>query len=184
MYNNVRFLRLETKNFRNLRFNKTAIIMKNKLIKDYVQQLHDILDEEVWLDENFEKKLSQVSEDKIFIRPIPEIHSVAELISHLHEWRLETISRLKGNKQGFVEDDPRNWRTNDELKPAGWKALKSKFYESQQQLIDFLLKKDDDYLEQKYPHYTYTNKYLVQGMIQHDVYHLGQLGITIKLLGK
>ena len=158
--------------------------MSTTLINDYIQQLQDVLNEQIWLDENFDKKLSQVTEEEIFVRPIPEIHSVAELISHLHEWRLETLSRLKGNKQGFVEDDPRNWRTNDELKPVGWAVLKQKFYDSQQELIDFLKTKDDTYLEQKYPHYDYTNKYLVQGMVQHDAYHLGQLGITIKLLKK
>lgn len=158
--------------------------MSNILINDIIRQLEEVMNADIWLDENFDKKLGQVSEDEVFIRPIPEIHSVAELISHLHEWRLETISRLKGNKQGFVEDDPRNWRTNDELKAVGWENLKRNFYESQQQLIDFLATKDDDYLEEKYPHYTYNYKYLAQGMIHHDMYHLGQLGITIKMLKK
>lgn len=158
--------------------------MSTILINDYIQQLQDVLGADIWLDENFDKKLSQVNKEEIFVRPIPEIHSIAELISHLHEWRQETLSRLKGNKQGFVENDPRNWRTNDELKSSGWEILKRNFYESQQQLIDFLKQKNDAYLEEKYPHYDYTNKYLVQGMVQHDAYHLGQLGITIKLLKK
>ncbi len=156
--------------------------MNQVLINDYIQQLQDITLGEVWLDETINKKLGEVEEKDVFTRPIPELHSVAELISHLHEWRLETISRLKGNKQGFVEDDPRNWRTNDELKVVGWQQLKQNFYNSQQQLIDFLKGKDDEYLQQKYPHYTYTYKYLVQGMIHHDVYHLGQMGLTIKML--
>lgn len=156
--------------------------MKQILIKDYIQQLQDMLTGPVWLDETFTKKLSEVKEQDVFTRPIPELHSVAELISHLHEWRLETISRLKGNKQGFTEDDPRNWRTNDELKAEGWELLKKNFYGSQQQLIDFLHEKDDEYLEQQYPHYAYTNKYLVQGMVHHDAYHLGQMGLTIKIL--
>lgn len=156
--------------------------MNNILINDIIRQLREVMDADIWLDENFDKKLSQVKENEVFTRPIPEIHSVAELISHLHEWRLETISRLKGNKQGFVEDDPRNWRTNDELKTVGWENLKRNFYESQQQLIDFLAIKDDDYLEEKYAHYAYNYKYLAQGMIHHDMYHLGQLGITIKML--
>lgn len=156
--------------------------MKQILIKDYIQQLQDMLTGPVWLDETFTKKLSEIKEQDVFTRPIPELHSVAELISHLHEWRLETISRLNGNKQGFAENDPRNWRTNDELKAEGWEQLKKNFYDSQQQLIDFLTEKDDEYLEQQYPHYTYTNKYLVQGMVHHDAYHLGQMGLTIKML--
>src|SRR5688572_19914306 len=103
--------------------------MSTILINDIIRQIRDVMDADIWLDENFDKKLSQVKEDEVFTRPIPEIHSVAELISHLHEWRLETISRLKGNKQGFAEDDPRNWRTNDELKTIGWDNLKRNFYE-------------------------------------------------------
>jgi uncharacterized damage-inducible protein DinB len=157
--------------------------MSTLLINDYCQQLTDIINADLWLDENFEKKLSQVQNEQVFTRPIPELHSVAELISHLYEWRIEIIGRLKGNPRSMGEDDDqRNWKTNEILKADGWENLLNNFHKSQQQIIAFLKTKDDRYLDEKYPHSDYTYKYLVHGLIHHDCYHLGQLGITIKLL--
>ena len=157
--------------------------MSTSLINDYCQQLTDIMNADLWLDENFEKKLSQIQKDQVFKRPIPEIHSVAELLSHLYEWRIDLIGRLKGHPKSIQEDDDqRNWKTNEILKAAGWENLYNNFHRSQEEIVSFLKTKDDSYLDEKYPHSDYTYKYLVQGLIHHDCYHLGQLGLTIKLL--
>lgn len=156
--------------------------MGTVLINDYIQQLEDIIDADLWLDENFEKKISQVSEDAVFKRPIQGLHSVAELISHLYEWRMDLIGRLNGHPRSLNEGDERNWRTNDMLKAEGWQKLRDNFYKSQQQITAFLKTRDDRYLDESYPHSDYTYRYLVQGLIHHDCYHLGQLGLTVKFL--
>jgi len=157
--------------------------MSSLLINDYCQQLTDIMNADLWLDENFEKKLSQVQKDQVFKRPIPELHSVAELLSHLYEWRIDLIGRLKGYPRSIEDDnDPRNWKTNDILKAEGWENLYNNFQKSQQEIVSFLKTKDDRYLDEIYPHSDYTYKYVVKGLIHHDCYHLGQLGLTIKLL--
>jgi uncharacterized damage-inducible protein DinB len=156
--------------------------MSTLLINDYCQQLKDIMNADLWLDENFEKKFSQIEKDQVFTRPIPEIHSVAELLSHLYEWRMDIIGRLKGSPPSLDDENLRNWKTNDILETEGWENLYNNFHESQQEIVAFLKTKDDSYLGEKYPHSDYTYKYLVQGLIHHDCYHLGQLGITIKLL--
>lgn len=162
--------------------------MTNILIKDLIQQLKDIENADLWIDENFEKKLLQVDEQTAFERPIPDIHSVAEIISHLTEWRKEAFSRLKGNPRGLEMTDAANWRSNEDLKVKGWENLLKEFYTSQQQIISFLEEKDDDYLYSPYlfaqPSFPHNFQYLVTGLIHHDFYHLGQIGITIKFLKK
>ncbi|HSJ68754.1 MAG TPA: hypothetical protein VK921_13805 [Anditalea sp.] len=57
--------------------------MENKLVQNIIKQLKDILDQDIWLDENFHKKWESISDRQAFERPLPEMHSVAELISHL-----------------------------------------------------------------------------------------------------
>ncbi|WP_314058012.1 hypothetical protein [Empedobacter brevis] len=57
--------------------------MENKLINNFVQQLKNNNEGSSWLDENFSKKLENVTEKNAFIRPLPEIHSVAELAAHI-----------------------------------------------------------------------------------------------------
>lgn len=162
--------------------------MGNILIKDMIQQLKDVENADLWIDENFEKKFSQINDKTAFEQPISDMHSVAEIVSHLIEWRKEVLSRLNGNPRGLEMNDTANWRSNEELKEQGWDHLLSDFYSSQQRVISFLEEKDDSYLYASYPFadpsFPHNFKYLATGLIHHDLYHLGQIGIVIKYLNK
>lgn len=155
--------------------------MDNKLIKNIIHQFQDVQNQEKWLDVNFKKKIEELSENQAFQRPLPELHSVAELISHLLEWRKEIILKLSGQDAKLTVESPENWRPNEELKLIGWKKLKSDFYNSHKELSQLIEKQSDEYLENKSKD-GYRFKYLIQGLIHHDLYHLGQIGITIKYL--
>lgn len=154
--------------------------MSNPLIQNLVKQLQDVQDGDLWLDENFTKKIDSLNEEHAFTRPIPEIHSVAEIISHLFEWRKDCINKLQGEKSTLTVESKENWRSNEELKKIGWKKLKGDFYASQYHLIRLIEVKEDSFLTQKQGKYTFQN--LLEGMVHHDLYHLGQIGISIKLL--
>lgn len=155
--------------------------MKNTFIKNILSQLHDIQDGEIWLDENFKKKIDNLPEGIAFKRPLPELHSVAELISHLLVWRKESILKIVGQKSELTMASPENWLSNEELQKTGWENLKKAFYHSQVELIELIKNKSDDFLEEEYTN-GYNFKYLLEGLIHHDMYHLGQIGIVIKLL--
>lgn len=156
--------------------------MATTLINNIIKQLRDVENADLWLDENFEKKLAAITEGNAFVRPISGLHSAAELVSHLAVWRRVNISRLNGNTFDMPDNHPDNWKTNDELKPMGWENLKKDFHQSQQEVIDLLEGKDDEWLEKTSTHSGKDNRYLLDGLIHHDFYHLGQLGLTIKFL--
>jgi uncharacterized damage-inducible protein DinB len=155
--------------------------MDNKLIVNTIQQMLDVQEENKWLDENFRSKIDKLTEEEAFRRPIHGIHSVAELISHVLEWRKESIRILNGSKPQLKIESPENRRTNDALKNEGWHNLKAEFYDSQKRIINILNNQTDQYLQKEYE-YGCKYKYLIEGLIHHDLYHLGQIGITIKLL--
>lgn len=155
--------------------------MENKLITNIVRQFQDVQEQELWLDENFKKKIDRLSEGLAFERPLPELHSVAELISHILVWRKECILKLKGQNSQLTMDSPENWLANDVLRRTGWETLKSEFYNSQKEIVELIENETDDYLEKQHTD-GYTFKYLLEGLIHHDLYHLGQIGIVIKFL--
>ncbi|WP_294244023.1 DinB family protein [uncultured Chryseobacterium sp.] len=158
--------------------------MATNLIEDMIKQFNDLHDGDVWLDETFAKKFEQINEAEAFTRPLPDLHSPAELVSHLIVWRRAVMGRLKGLVVRLELDDPSNWKTNDELRPAGWEALKKELYQSRQEIIDILNGKDDTYLNTISADYGKDFRYFLQGLIHHDLYHMGQLGISIKYLKK
>ena len=156
--------------------------MKNDLIQHYISELSEFMQGDPWVDETFAKKLASINENNAFIRPIPNIHSVAEVISHLLEWRLCILSYLRGGSRTLRDSDAANWRTNVELSQIGWQSLLAVFYKSQEEIIDLLKTKDDQFLSEIALGETHQLKYYVDGLLQHDMYHLGQIGLIIKLL--
>jgi uncharacterized damage-inducible protein DinB len=154
----------------------------NTLISTHISHLNDLISGDPWLDESFQKKLEPVYDNNAFTRPLPELHSVAELISHMTEWKLSVISMLKGGHRTLTMASTRNWRTNDELAPIGWNALLQRFYDTHDELIALLRIIDDTYLTKPNPDEPGDYNHILTGIIDHDVYHLGQLGITIKYL--
>jgi uncharacterized damage-inducible protein DinB len=157
--------------------------MPRILINNIIRQLNEIQDGSLWFDQCFKDKIDNLSDDDVFTRPIPEIHSVAEHVSHMLEWRKECILRFKGLKTELM-NSPDDWKDNIELGKLGWANLKNSLYNSRIELIELFTNQDDTYLENKFLDTEYNFHYLIEGIIQHDLYHLGQIGVTIKLLNE
>ena len=156
------------------------------LVEELIAQLREIQGERIWIGENFTKKLANVDEGEVFIRPLPDLHSVAEIISHLTTWRKETILKIKTGEGSLTDDCEENWHSNDVLIRIGWKKILDDYKNTLAELIALIEKKEDSFLREKYydtdfkGHYDY--RFVLNGMLHHDIYHLGQLGIIIKLL--
>jgi uncharacterized damage-inducible protein DinB len=157
--------------------------MSQILIKNIIRQLNEIHDGALWFDECFRNKIDKLTDDEALTRPIPQIHSVAELVSHCLAWRKECMLRFKDLRTELM-NSPDDWKNNIELSKAGWTELKNSFYESRTELIHLIENQDDTFLEKINPVSDCTYHYLIEGIIHHDLYHLGQIGITIKLLNE
>jgi uncharacterized damage-inducible protein DinB len=157
--------------------------MPDILIKNIIRQLNEIQDGSLWFDQCFKEKTGALSEEEAFTRPLPQVHSVAEHLSHILEWRKECLLRFNGQRRELM-NSPEDWKDNTTLRKTGWASLQKLFYESTIALISVLENKDDAWLETIFLDTGYTFYYLIEGIIQHDLYHLGQIGITVKLLNK
>ena len=94
------------------------------LINNFIRQFKEIQDGQVWLNVSYKKKLDLLNENNFFSRPIPDLHSVAELISHLTFWRQEAILKIKTRKGLLTDESEENWLTIDQLKKFGWKKIR------------------------------------------------------------
>ena len=158
----------------------------NYLINHIIQQLEDVQHGKLWIGSSYDSKLNQLDEVSFFVRPLDGLHSVAEIISHLTLWRKETILKIQTGEGSKTEDCEENWLTNDQLKSLGWNHIKSKYDQTLSEIIKLLKIKEDSFLDESYydtdfkNHYPYS--FVINGMLHHDLYHLGQLGIIIKFL--
>jgi hypothetical protein len=156
------------------------------LIENIISQLKDIQEGKNWIGSSFEKKLKMVSEDEAFQRPLPDLHSVAEIISHLTAWRRDAILKIRTGKGTLTEGAEENWLSNEKLRTIGWKRILTDHNNSLSELIELLRIREDGFLKEKYYDTDFKGyfdyKFVIDGMLHHDLYHLGQLGIIIKFL--
>lgn len=155
--------------------------MSQILINDLIRQMHELHDGSKWFDQYFRDKIGGLSEAEAFAKPHPQLHSVAEHVSHMLEWRKECIQRFQDKKYDLMHA-PEDWKDNAELRQAGWHSLLAAFEQSRYEMIALIEGKDDSYLQTPFQDTEYNYHYLIEGILQHDIYHLGQIGITLKMM--
>lgn len=57
--------------------------MTNVLINNLIRQLREIENGSLWFDQSFKDKIDHLSEEDALTQPMPQIHSVAEHVSHM-----------------------------------------------------------------------------------------------------
>ncbi|MTB53526.1 DinB family protein [Lewinella sp. W8] len=158
----------------------------NPLIHHLLEQLQEIQDGKLWMGDSFQQKLDSISEEEAFVRPLPELHSVAELLAHLTAWKKDALLKVQRGTGELTSEDAADWPTNQALKDLGWKRLREENEKSHHDLLKALRGKEDAFLEETYQDQdfkgTFPLSFALNGILHHDLYHLGQMGIVIKLL--
>lgn len=156
----------------------------NEQIAELTSQVEEYYNQKPWYGNSLLKILEDVSETDAFRQPSKDAHSIAELVSHLIYWRMALIKRLEGNleyKPSMKSEE--NWQPLEKLTAEGWAALKGRLNDSQDALVSLLKEEDDTLLEKVYSEKA-TFRKLIVGVIQHDIYHTGQVAYVKSLLAK
>ncbi|MFK7983138.1 MAG: DinB family protein [Saprospiraceae bacterium] len=130
--------------------------------------------------------MKNINEHNAFIKPLPDLHSVAEIISHLTTWQKETILKIETGKGRLTDDSEENWYSNEKLKEKKWSTILNEYKTSLAKLIELLKTKEDSFLNEQYYDADFKGdfpySFVINGMLHHNIYHLGQIGIIVKYL--
>lgn len=136
-----------------------------------------------WHGNNLAEVISGVNPEKAFVHPVPEAHSIAELVLHISSWTTEVISRLHGNLP--KEPVKGDWRTADDESTEGWNAIVAEFNEVNEDLLNLIATFPQDQWEIRLPSRSLSEAGLsyfecLNGLIQHHAYHSGQIALLTK----
>jgi len=156
--------------------------VSNAKVRMYVQQFVQNYEGGSWQAENFIDKLNDVDESLAFQQPMPGVHSVAEIVWHCCYWRTVLINSLNGD-YGYRERTmgELNFLPLEAVRKKGWKTLLSDLELTQKVLLVMLGRmRDRDLLKEYTPGHTFDH--MIVGIVQHDIYHLGQIGLVKKIV--
>lgn len=162
-------------------FCQNEIIMNNET-QSIIRNLEITLDGEPWFGRSMYAILREIDESLAYTKPNSNSHSLIELLYHSLTWAEFTLKRIERDKTNdLVTFEKLDWR---EIDPQihNWEEGLSAFIAAHQQIIALLHTKQDSFLEEKVDYRNYNFRFLLNGLIQHNIYHLGQIAYLHKLL--
>ena len=147
--------------------------MKNQEIQNIKTLLDETFNGPAWHGPAVQEVLKDISKDTA-LKSVGNAHNIAELVFHMIAWRNFLINNLKGQESYDVSAE-RNFQQIKTLSNQEWSDLKSRLKASQGELQTLLSEQNDEILSQKVGKRNYTFYTLMHGIIQHDLYHLGQI---------
>ena len=122
---------------------------------------------EAWHGDAVFELLAGISAEQAGVRRAPGTHSIAELTLHIAVWLEAAHHRLHGNPARLLGDA--DWPT-----AVTWEAATERLRHAAEQLLASAEQAD---LDAPVPGQAYDVYFLLHGVVQHTLYHAGQIAL-------
>jgi uncharacterized damage-inducible protein DinB len=147
-----------------------------KRIKD---QLKRAFDGEAWHGPSVSEVLAGVTAEQAAAHPVTGAHSIWEIALHICAW--ERIGRKRIEEWVPMEVTPEeDWPPVPETSEHAWKNALNRLRLNHLALEEMIVRLDETRLQDQVPGTPYNVYFLLHGVIQHDLYHAGQIALLKK----
>lgn len=147
-----------------------------------ISSLRTVVEGEPWFGKPVMNLLHEVDPSIVYKKPNDESHSLIELLYHMINWAEFVLKRIEGEDDADLAKFERNdWRALD-INNHTWEKAVAQFKVTNDLIIDALQTKTDEFLNEKVDYREYNFRFLLNGLIQHHIYHAGQIAYLKKLL--
>jgi uncharacterized damage-inducible protein DinB len=150
-------------------------------INRLVDQMDRAFSGEAWHGPDLTQLLNGISAEDASKHPVPGAHSIWELVNHIAAWNTIVQHKSKGEPIEVTTgiDWPPVWDTSE----VDWKRSLATLAESRTRLRNYVKTVRDDQLDEQVLRENYSRYVLLHGLVQHDLYHAGQIAVLKKALG-
>ena len=145
-----------------------------------LDQLHRSFYGDAWHGEGMLEVLKGINARQASQRPIPNGHTVWELVKHSAFWLDIVRERILGT--AVEPAGPRDWLPVTESDEQSWQKALADLQRAQDQLETVLKGLTEEQFISKLPGRDFGADFLVYGVIQHTGYHGGQIGLLKRAL--
>ena len=119
-----------------------------------------------------------VGAEEAVARPLPTAHTIWEVVHHVGAWHDVARRRLVGERVDSLPDE-RDWPAAGSPSPARWRAVRHDLEQRHRRLLETVRSLNDDRLDTDGGN-GFSVYELLHGVIQHDLYHAGQIVLLHK----
>ena len=149
-----------------------------------IQRILDQLDRafqgDAWHGPSVRKLLEGLTANHAAAKPVPGGHSIWEIVQHMTTWQDVVRRRLGGEVIGALPPEL-DWPPVPNPSETAWRQAVEDLTQSKQQLREVIAQLGDNRLGSPVAGKDYSVYVMVHGVIQHNLYHAGQIAILKKL---
>jgi hypothetical protein len=157
-------------------------------------QLRRAYEGEAWHGPALRELLANVTAEQALAHPLASAHSIWEIALHIDAWAQHALGAVQGKAMpkdfyGTEKDWPAVTETSSGAStparatparsgdPGAWRAATNKLFRTGEQLVKAIEGFSDERLKDIVPGRSYDFYHLFHGIVQHSLYHGGQIGI-------
>lgn len=149
-------------------------------IRRILDQLDRSMDGEAWHGPSVNDLLKGVTARQAAAKPVPGGHSIWEIVLHISVWQDVARRRIAG--EVIIELPPElDWPAIPDMSESAWRQALENLVQSKQKLRQCISQLPEKRLEEILPGKGYSIYFLLHGVIQHNLYHTGQIAVLKKL---
>lgn len=143
-----------------------------------VEQLKRAFHGGAWHGPSVMETLAGVDARQASSRSLGSAHTIWEIALHIGTW--EKVARRRIEEGAFDPTDAEDWTIPGEQSDDAWAATLQSLQDENAALRSAIDRMDEARLAETVPGATYDFYILLHGVVQHDLYHAGQIAILKK----
>ena len=152
-------------------------------IERILDQLKRAYEGNAWHGPSVKEVLDGITAAQAHARPLASAHSIYELVRHIAVWEDVGRRRLQGDPAEVVVSSPEDWPPPDDISEAAWEQTKAALDRGHRALVDAISRVSEARLDEPILAGKSSVYVTLHGVIQHDLYHAGQIAMLKKALG-
>ncbi len=144
-----------------------------------IENLKKLQEGNAWHGPSLREILKTVTADQAAARPLPGFHNIWELVLHISAWEEAFTRRLEGHPTD--QPDEGDFPPVTETTPEAWAQTVKYLETAHHRLIKTVSELSDSRLQDTVVGKDYSVRFMLVGIIQHHVYHAGQIALLKKL---
>lgn len=133
-----------------------------------------------WLEVTLANTLKDVTAEQAYRKTNPNLNTIWEIVNHLIQWRRNILQRMQG--ETIITPDHNYFVPVLDPSDVAWEQSLQTLAKTQESWNTFFESFNDEDLAKIYVNNGHSYYEHIHGIIQHDVYHLGQIVILKKML--
>jgi uncharacterized damage-inducible protein DinB len=148
-------------------------------VDNIVDQLERAFEGDAWHGQSMSEILTNITAEQANARPLAETHSIWEIVLHTTAWQRAVRERLQGRPIASLPDE-QDWPEIEDDSNHAWceavRELRAEYELLREEAMQWSQRDLGEITEGQ----RFTVYQMLHGVIQHDLYHAGQIAILKK----